>query len=113
MHDPRLTKLSEILVNYSVGVKPGEWVVIRADLIAALLVEEIYKLVLQAGGFPTIMMGWDQIAESFFQIANEKQLSWISPTSDLINKDADVTIDLWGADNTRSFLTNDLNRTQE
>ena len=103
MKDPRLTNLAEILVNYSVDVKPGEWVVIHADLVTAPMAEEIYRLVLEAGGYPTSCMAWDRLSEVFFQTANENQLTWISPTTDLIYRDVDVSIDLWGAENTRSL----------
>ena len=32
--DKRVDKLADILVNYSIKVKPGDWVVLRGDVIA-------------------------------------------------------------------------------
>jgi len=37
MKDARMTKLADVLVNYSVGVKPGDWVIIQGDMLTAPL----------------------------------------------------------------------------
>ena len=34
MSDPRLKNLAEILANYSVAVKPGDWGMVRGNVIA-------------------------------------------------------------------------------
>ncbi len=41
MIDPRCAKLADVLVNYSVAVKPGDWVLIQGDLLTAPMIEEI------------------------------------------------------------------------
>ncbi len=57
MRDPRYEKLADVLVNYSVGVKPGQIVRISGEPVAAPLAIEIYRKVLAAGGHPTVRHG--------------------------------------------------------
>src|SRR6266404_3015790 len=50
MRDPRLTKLAQVLVNYSVGVKPGQLVRISGPPVASPLVLELFRETVKAGG---------------------------------------------------------------
>lgn len=103
MKDLRVAKLAEILVNYSVAVQPGDWVIIQGDIITAPMIEEIYRCVLLAGGNPNILFGDTQVSEIFYKIANEDQLTWISPYTKLAYEEADVLISLMGTENTRNL----------
>ena len=55
MTDPRVAKLAELLVNYSVAVKPGDKVAIQGESLAEPLLKAIYVKVLQAGGNPYLL----------------------------------------------------------
>jgi aminopeptidase len=101
--DHRLSKLADILVNYSVEVKPGEWVSINANHIASPLVEEITRAVMQAGGHPTVILSADEISEANLRYANDDQLKWISPLARLIYEKADATIGIIASGNTRNL----------
>ncbi len=79
MIDSRIEKLADMLVNYSVAVRPGDKVWIRGGVIAQPLLIEIYKKVLQAGGYPYLTPIFPQIAEIFYKTANEDQLKFIDP----------------------------------
>ena len=57
MPDIRHTRLADVLVNYSIKVKQGDRVAINTQPIAMPLVEEVYRKVLQAGGFPYVQLG--------------------------------------------------------
>ena len=50
MRDPRLDKLADVLVNYSVSVQKGEKVLIEARGIDAELVKALIEKVYAAGG---------------------------------------------------------------
>ena len=51
MSDPRVIKLADILINYSLKVKKGERVLINSSSeLAKPLVLEVYKKILKAGG---------------------------------------------------------------
>jgi len=47
MRDERIVKLADMLVNYSVAVKPGDKVAIRGSTLAEPLMREVYIKVLQ------------------------------------------------------------------
>ncbi len=54
MLDPRIDKLADVLVSYSVAVQPGDKVVLRGGELAVPLLKAIYAKVLQAerGHYP-------------------------------------------------------------
>jgi aminopeptidase len=103
MKDPRLAKLADVLVNYSVAVKPGDWVIIQGDSLTEPLIKEIYEQVLLAGGRPNTLLSAAGLGEIFYKHANEDQLTWISPFSKMVYEEADVVISLMGTENTRSL----------
>ena len=103
MTDPRLKKLADILVNYSVKVQPGDWVNINASIVAVPLMNEVYKLALQAGGHVNTNIYTDNFSETYLKEANDAQLEWVSPTAKLIYETGNVMIHLRGAENTRAL----------
>jgi aminopeptidase len=107
MRDTRITKLADILVNYSVSVKPEDWVIIQGDIITAPMVQEVYRLVLEAGGHPNILFGNTEIRGIFYKTAKKEQLTWISPFVDLLYNKVDVLIRILGTENTRNLSTID------
>ena len=52
MRDPRIERLADVLVNYSVHCQKGEKVLIEARGIDAQLVNAIIEKVFAAGGYP-------------------------------------------------------------
>jgi aminopeptidase len=103
MKDARMNKLADVLVNYSVGVRPGDWVIIRGDMLTVPMIEEIYRFVLKAGGHPNIQFGGTNLSEIFYTTASEEQLSWVSPFTEMAYQEADVLISLMGTENTRNL----------
>jgi aminopeptidase len=101
MSDLRRSKLADILVNYSVKVQPGEWVLIQGDLSTEPLVRDVVEKVLQAGGHPDVFLNSEDIAETRLRVSNEEQLKWVSPIMFKAIKEADVFISFWGGRNTR------------
>lgn len=101
MTDPRITRLADVLVQYSTKIKPGEWVIVYYHPLAEYLAAEVYRAVLQAGGFPTSMVDSDLLSETLHRYASDEQLLWRSPLEELAYKKADVAIVLMGSDNTR------------
>ena len=104
MSEVRMKKLADVLVNYSVKVKPGEMVYINASIAAMPLLKEVYKQVLRAGGYlMSTNIYQDDLNEIYYNEANDDQLAWVSPTSKMLYEKADVMIHLRGAENTRSL----------
>jgi len=112
MTDPRTTKLADILVNYSTKVQPGDWVQILADIPAMPLVNELYKSILTAGGFPTVNFASGQLTEIYLALSNEKQLMWANPAAQMIIEKVDVLLSVQAPENTRALSGIDPKRQQ-
>ena len=110
MVDPRTKNLADILVNYSIKVKPGDWVIINGSVLALPLVNEVYEQVIKAGGNPNVLLGDDQFQETKFLYAKEEQLNWVSPISRLVNEEADALIHILAPSNTRALTGTDPNK---
>ena len=103
MIDTRVTKLADILVNYSIKVQPGDWVVIRGDVPALPLFNEVVEKVIQAGGHPSVIIQDAQLLETVLKGANQEQLQWIDPLARLASAKADALMTLRAPENTRAF----------
>ncbi len=60
MSDPRVEKLADMLVNYSVGIKPGDKAIIEGNELAKPLITAIYQKVLEAGGISLSVIDLDR-----------------------------------------------------
>ena len=72
--DSRIVKEAEILVDYSIKVKKGEYIIITGSEDAAPLIRELYRLILKRGGYPSVkveLMGMDYI---YYDNASKEQL---------------------------------------
>jgi aminopeptidase len=105
MSDPRLNALAKVMVNYSTEVKPGDWVVVLANVITLPLVKEVVREVYQAGGNVDTVLNSGDLSELTYRYGSEEQLQWISPFQTMITDKADVIISISGSENTR-YMTN-------
>ncbi|MDM8001129.1 MAG: aminopeptidase [Dehalococcoidia bacterium] len=103
MHDPRVEKLAEVLVNYSVAVRPGDKVVIEGESLAEPLMKALFVKVLQAGGHPLMRVSLPGIEDLLFKYASDDQLQHVPEPLKLTIEKYDVRISVGGADNTRSM----------
>jgi aminopeptidase len=110
MRDARLTKLAEVLVNYSVGVKPGQLVRLSGGPPAAPLVVELYRAVLAAGGHPMVHMTPEELGEIFIKNATDQQLQYVNPVTAFEYEKVDCSIGIWAEENTRSMTNADPKR---
>jgi aminopeptidase len=103
MRDPRIDKLAQVLVNYSVSVKRGDVVRIVGSATAMPLIRAIYREVVIAGGHPVLRILDDECTDIFFEHAGPEQLAYLSPL--LMNevRTADCSIGIWAGDNTKSM----------
>jgi aminopeptidase len=113
MTDPRLSKLADVLVNYSTAVKPGEWVGILGETAALPLLREVYKAVVIAGGNPTLLMSDDVMRREFYRHASDEQMAWLDPTMQHYIDNADVYIRINAPTNTRAMTSIDPKRIQK
>ncbi len=103
MRDPRLEKLADVLVNYSVGVKKGQSVRITGATVAQPLIIELYQKVLAAGGHPLVRVTPDELAEIFYKTASDEQLGYFSPIALYEIEQVDCSIGIWANENTKAL----------
>jgi aminopeptidase len=105
MRDPRLEKLADVLVNYSVGVKKDQVVRISGPPVSQPLIIELYRKVVTAGGHPFARMAPEELGEIFLKTATDEQLKYVSPIALFEGERIDCSIGIWGEENTKA-LTN-------
>ena len=76
MADIRLQKWADLLVNYSIAVKPGESVLIYADALGEPLVKAVYDEILKAGGLPFYQIDFPAIKESLLKHGSKEQIMY-------------------------------------
>lgn len=104
MHDPRVEKLANLLVNYSVEVRPGDRVAISSPNIARPLTEALFTAVLKAGGFPLVVAPPQETLELLFRFGSKEQIEYIHQPQAHITEQYEVRISVLAEENTR-FLS--------
>ncbi|MDY7076470.1 MAG: aminopeptidase [Chloroflexota bacterium] len=107
MTDPRIEKLANVLVNYSVAIQPGDRVLVQGGTSASPLLKAVYAKVLQAGGHPLMMVTLPGTDELFFRYASDEQLQHVPEPVKLITETYDVRISIRGAENTKALSSVD------
>lgn len=79
MTDPRLTKLAELLVHYSLRVERDDSVLLTGELPGLALMQELYRSLVRAGAHVRTHFLAPRLEEIFFQEASEQQLKYTSP----------------------------------
>jgi len=103
MADIRVEKLAKVLVDYSVGVRDGDHVVINGCSIAEPLLKEIYIRVLKAGGHPLMMLSLPDTEELFFRYASDEQIKHVPRPLELVMETYDVRISILAETNTKAL----------
>lgn len=103
MKDPRIEKLANILIHYSVRLQKGEKVLIenfglQRELVIAL-VKEAYK----AGGYPFVSLKDHQIDRALLLGAEEEQFEMMASFEANIMAEMDAYIGLRSGDNINEF----------
>ena len=98
--DKRWKQLGDLLVNYSVEVKPGERVMIAmTELEAYPLVQTVHESAIKAGAYPQVQLLSEALRHSLLRYGNEDQLRWLPEIEAYGMEWADVYFGLRGAHN--------------
>jgi aminopeptidase len=103
MSDPRVAKLADLLINYSLGLQPGQQVRIDGGTVAAPLVRELYRYALRAGAHPRTRIDVEGVDVITLAEASEDQLTYISELDRQDVEQIDAFITIWADRNTRSL----------
>ena len=103
MHDPRIDRLAEVLIRYSLNVQAGQLLRLRGPVSATPLIRALYRETVKAGAHPLLRLSLDGLDEIFFQHANADQLGYVPQVSrdevEAIDRDMYIIAD----ENTRSL----------
>ena len=103
MEDPRVERLAELIVEYSLELERGQVVRIDGYEVASPLALALYRAAVRAGAFPYTNLTLTALGEILLEEGSEEQISHVSPIqwSEVDAVDALVTI--WSETNTKSF----------
>jgi aminopeptidase len=108
--DSALTKLAQLLVDYSARVKEGDLVLIEAPVLAEPLVREVYRHALRAGAQPRTRVALGPLLETLMFEGSDDQLDWENPARAEDIERADVRIVIHAPTNTKALTTVDPKR---
>jgi aminopeptidase len=112
MRDPRVARLAELIVSYSLGLEPGKVLRIDAAPVAVPLAVEVYRAALAAGAHPYVNLELERLPELMLAEASEEQLAFVSPIARAEVEAVDAIVTIWAESNTRALSRADPNRHQ-
>jgi aminopeptidase len=110
MQDPRVAKLAELIVHYSIAVQPGDKVAIRSLTPAEPILSELSAQITAAGGYPFLILKFPDTNERFFESASDGQLTRVSDVEKMIVDTFDAVIMMRGETNTKALANIDPRR---
>ncbi len=110
MTDPRVDRLADLLVDYSLALREGQ--VVRVDSLdaGAPLVLALYRAALRAGALPYTNVGLSGLGESLFLHGSDEQLTYLSPIQWEEIEQLDALVTIWSETNTRALSRVDPTR---
>lgn len=101
--DPRVEKMADVLVNYSVAVKPGDLVAIQTTPLGLEMAGACLQRALEAGGNVSTLIDSEEIRETYMRVANEDQLAFINPEMRVLIDSAACLIGIMAPENTKAM----------
>ena len=101
MRDPRIDEYARLLVERSVGVRPGWQVSVRATPLARPLVDDPVVQERSAADYPILQLSFEHIGGPFARQAPLELLRKPAPLQERIWSEADAFISIWAPENTR------------
>lgn len=99
--DPRVKKLAQVLVHYSLKIKKGDLFKIQGEITTLPLIEAAYEEAIKVGAFPYVQIKLPNCEETYYRHGTDEQLSFISPLAKLEMDKMDAYLTIWGNQNTR------------
>jgi aminopeptidase len=101
--DPRIARLADLIVDYSLKLRPGQ--VFRVDALdaASPLALEFYRSAIRAGAFPYTSLGLEGTLELLLEHASTEQIEYIAPQQWEEIEELDAIATIWSESNTRAL----------
>lgn len=110
MPDPRIAKLADVLVHYSLELKPGQQMRLHTMPQAEELSLAVYSAAIKAGAHVFIQTTLPGEEEVFYKYASDEQLDYVSPIRKLISDTFDASLSIEAEYNTRELSRVDPTR---
>jgi aminopeptidase len=96
-----------LLVDYSVCVQAGEYVMVNSTPMAGELVLEIYQRILELGAHPVVNIELPGMRETYFQHGQDLHFDAPNDFEQFVGKRADALINISAPENTRGLSSVD------
>lgn len=103
MPDPRVAKLAQVMVHYSLELEPGQQFALRTSPAAEELALAVYAEAIKAGANVFVQNTLPGAEEAFYKNASDAQLDFISPVRKLIVETFDANLYIDAEHNTREL----------
>ncbi|HEX6287568.1 MAG TPA: aminopeptidase [Herpetosiphonaceae bacterium] len=110
MPDPRVQKLAQVLVQYSLSVKAGDKLALRGPANALPLLYEVYSEAVRSGAFVTYRITDPNFEELLLKEGSLEQLKFFAPQLMREVEEADTLLSIWSESNTKQFSQIDPER---
>ena len=110
MTDPRVAKLAQIMVEYSLELKPGQQVWLRTAPVAQEFNLAFYERAVRSGAHVFVDQAIAGAEEAYDKYASDQQLDFIAPYRKLVSETFDASLRVWSDENTRSLAGVDPKR---
>jgi len=107
MTDPRVKKLADILVNYSIKIKKGDLISMSFGIDSKSLALEVYKLILKKGAYPIAHASVPGFGYAYYKNASKEQLQHFPKLSMHEVKNTQGSIGIGTEHNTKEFTNID------
>ena len=103
MADPRHEKLAKVLIHYSLGIQPGDNLLISSSPAAAPLVREAYREAIRAGAHVATRITLDGLQEIRLKESTEEQLRHLPEISVQEMEFYNTTLTILADENTKAM----------
>jgi aminopeptidase len=110
MTDPRVARLADLLVDYSLALREGQVVRIDSQHSGSALVLELYRSALRAGALPYTNVSLAGLGEMLLRHGSDEQLTYLSPVQWEEIEQLDSLVTIWSEANTRALSRVDPQR---
>ncbi|HEV3479593.1 MAG TPA: aminopeptidase [Gaiellaceae bacterium] len=110
MRDPRVDRLAELIIGYSLRVREGQVLRINGEQAALPLAVALYRAALRTGALPYLNVGPRGLDEILLTEGTEEQLRFVSESEWMQTEAADAWVTIWSQSNTRALTRIDPGR---
>lgn len=113
MPDLRIEKLAKLIVNYSLDIKKGDYLLIQGYALAQPLIKEVYREAIRKGANVDVNAKLQGLDEIFLKEASDEQLEFVSPYHKFYADNYTARLSLWGSYNEKGLSNVDPKKIQK